>query len=229
MRSRGWAGSTPSSDEEAISRILSAVDEEVAEHGAAIRLADIARRLGVTRQTVYRYFPNADAMLIASAMRSVNGFIDQVADHVSGLNDPVTAIVESVSFGVESLSGDPQLERLLTRRAEGEAVTSLTSDTAIAFCLSVFNRLDVDWNLHGFDAIALRELAEMTLRTVQSLLTDPGQTPRKGLALRRFIARWLGPAILYPRMTSLSIHGHDAALESPKTQPTQVAIRPGQH
>ena len=29
MRSRGWAGTTPASDEEAISRILSAVDEEV--------------------------------------------------------------------------------------------------------------------------------------------------------------------------------------------------------
>ncbi|OBA57577.1 TetR family transcriptional regulator [Mycobacterium sp. 1100029.7] len=205
MRSRGWAGSTPSSDEEAISRILSAVDQEIAEHGAAIRLADVARRLGVTRQTVYRYFPNADALLVASAMRAVNGFIDQVADHVSGLNDPVTAVVESVSFGVESLSGDPQLERLLARRDEGERVTSLTSDTAIAFCLSVFNRLDVDWKLHGYDTPALRELAEMTLRTVQSLLTDPGQTPRKGLALRRFIAKWLGPAILYPRMTSLPI------------------------
>ena len=136
MRSRGWAGSTPSSDEEAISRILSAVDEEIAEHGAAIRLSDVARRIGVTRQTVYRYFPNADALLIASAMRAVNGFIDQVADHVSGLNDPVAVIVEGVSFGIENLSGDPQLENLLTQRDESEAVTSLTSDTAIAFCLS---------------------------------------------------------------------------------------------
>ena len=54
MRSRGWAGSTPASDEEAISRILTAVDEEVAQRGPAIRLVDVARRLGVTRQTVYR-------------------------------------------------------------------------------------------------------------------------------------------------------------------------------
>jgi AcrR family transcriptional regulator len=205
MRSRGWAGATPSSDEEAISRILSAVDDEVAENGAAIRLADVARRLGVTRQTVYRYFPNADALLIASAMRAVNGFIDQVVEHVSGLNDPVTAVVESVSFGVENLAGDPQLEKLLIRRHEAEAVTSLTSDTAIAFCLSVFHRLDVDWKLHGFDATALRELAEMTLRTVQSFLTDPEQPPRDGIALRHFVARWLGPAILYQRMTSLSM------------------------
>lgn len=211
MRSRGWAGLTPSSDEEAISRILTAVDEEVAEHGSAIRLADVARRLGVTRQTVYRYFPNADALLIASSMRAVDGFIDQVVEHVRGLNDPVTAIVESLSFGIEHLAGDPQLENLLTRRIEGEAVTSLTSDTAVAFCLSVFHRLEVDWRLHGFDTTALHELAEMTLRTVQSLLTDPGQQPRDGIELRRFIARWLGPAILYPRMTSLSIHERHAS------------------
>lgn len=205
MRSRGWAGATPASDEEAISRILSAVDDEVAEHGGAgLRLADVARRLGVTRQTVYRYFPNADALLIASSMRAVDGFIDQAVDHVRGLNDPVTALVESLSFGVENLIGDPQLESLLTRRIEGEAVTSLTSDTATALCLSVFGRLDVDWELHGFDTAALHELAEMFLRTVQSLLTDPGPQERDGIELRRFITRWLGPAILFPRMTSLT-------------------------
>lgn len=204
MRSRGWAGVTPSSDEEAISRILSAVDDEVAEHGPAIRLADVARRLGVTRQTVYRYFPNADALLIASSMRAVNGFIDQIVEHVAGVNDPVTALVECVSFGVENLIGDPQLENVLARRNDGEAVTSLTSDTAIAFCLAFFHRLDVDWTLHGYDPTTLRDLAEMTGRTVQSLLTDPGQRQRDGVELRRFVSRWLGPAILYPRLASLS-------------------------
>ncbi|KBZ60759.1 hypothetical protein K875_03707 [Mycobacterium [tuberculosis] TKK-01-0051] len=214
---------TPSSDEEAISRILTAVDEEVAEHGAAIRLADVARRLGVTRQTVYRYFPNADALLIASSMRAVNGFIDQIAERVRGFNDPVTAIVESVSFGIENLAGDPQLENLLTRRQEGEAATSLSSDTAITFALSLFHRFDVDWELHGFDNTTLRELAEMTLRAVQSLLTDPGQPPRDGVALRRFVARWLGPAILYPRMASLSIYGQDATFD----RGGEYAMRPG--
>ncbi|AYE96729.1 TetR family transcriptional regulator [Mycobacterium paragordonae] len=203
MRSRGWAGATPASDEEAIARILDAVDEVVAETGPAIRLADVARKLGVTRQTVYRYFPNADALLIASGMRAVDGFLDQLAEHVRGLNDPVTAVVESVSFGLENLSGDPQLESVLTDRREGQAVTSLTSDTAITFCLSAFHRLDVDWNLHGFDDAALAELAEMTLRTVQSLFTDRGQRQRDGVALRRFITRWLGPAILYQRLKSL--------------------------
>lgn len=218
MRSRGWAGVTPASDAEAIARILDAVDEVVAERGPAIRLADVARKVGVTRQTVYRYFPNADALLIASAMRAVDGFIDQVVEHVRDVKDPVTAIVESVSFGVENLAGDPQLESVLTGRQEGEAVTSLTSDTAKTFCLSVFHRLDIDWELHGFDIAAIEELAEMTLRTVQSILTDPGQPPRDRIALRRFVARWLGPAILYPRMASLSVHERLASSDS-RTSP----------
>lgn len=227
MRSRGWAGSTPSSDEEAISRILSAVDEEVAEkNGATIRLADVARRLGVTRQTVYRYFPNADALLMASGMRAVNGFIDQVAHHVSGLEDPVAVVVECVAFGVENLVGDPQLESLLTARNDGEPVTSLSSDTAISVCLTAFHQLEVDWELHGFDALALRALAEMTLRTVQSMLTDPGEAPREGLALRRFVARWLGPAILYPRMASLSIYDPPASPDRYTEVERRTQVRP---
>ncbi len=226
MRSRGWAGSTPSSDEEAISRILSAVDEEVAENGAAIRLADVARRLGVTRQTVYRYFPNADALLMASGMRAVNGFIDQVTQHVSGLKDPVAVVVECVAFGVENLAGDPQLESLLTARNDGEAVTSLSSDTAISVCLTAFHHFDVDWKLHGFDTRALHDLAEMTLRTVQSLLTDPGQEPRKGIELRRFLSRWLGPAILYPRITSVSIHDRHASPEPHIEAERRTQLRP---
>jgi AcrR family transcriptional regulator len=207
MRSRGWAGATPASDEEAITRILDAVDAEVAEHGPAIRIAEVARRVGVTRQTVYRYFPNADALLIASAMRAVDGFIDQVAEQAQGVTDPVVALVDCVSFAVEKLAGDPQLENLLSRRQDGEPTTSLTSPTALTFCLSLFRRLDVDWPLHGFDDAELEDLAEMTLRTVQSILIDPGQTPREGNTLRRFIARWLGPAILHPRLSSLTRYG----------------------
>lgn len=205
MRSRGWAGSTPTSDDDAIARILDAVDAVVAENGAVIRVADVARRLGVTRQTVYRYFPNADALLIASAMRAANGFIDQIVERVSGNNDPVTAVVECVSFAIERLAGDPQLEGLLAWRPEDQAMTSLTSDTAITLCLWFFHRLDVDWPLHGFDEATLRELAEITLRTMQSILTDPGRPSRDAQALRRFIARWLGPVILYPRTASLPV------------------------
>jgi hypothetical protein len=62
----------------------------------------------------------------------------------------------------------------------------------------MLHRFDVDWDKHGFEEADLDELAELGLRTLHSVLIDPGQPPRYGIELRRFVARWLGPAIIYP-------------------------------
>src|SRR5690348_6350899 len=116
MRSHGWAGNTPSSDTEAIERILDAADKIIDERGSAMRIADVARVLGVTRQTVYRYFPGTQALLVASAMRSADGFLDRMAAHLRGVTDPVVAITEGMAFAVEELASDNQVEFVLNQR-----------------------------------------------------------------------------------------------------------------
>ncbi|WP_319445144.1 MULTISPECIES: helix-turn-helix domain-containing protein [unclassified Mycobacterium] len=198
MRSHGWSGNAPKSDEEAVRRILDAADHLVAERGAALRLTDVASHLGVTRQTIYRYFRGSEELLVASRMRSADGFIDRLAAHMSGYTEPAAALIESVAYAAEVLGGDRQFEDMLN--APGEGFASLASPTALAFGRSVLHRFDVDWEREGFDDAALSELAELSLRTLHSILIDPGQPPRDGPALRRFVARWLGPAILYPRV-----------------------------
>jgi AcrR family transcriptional regulator len=200
MRSHGWSGNTPATDEEAIDRILDVTDEIIAEGGSSVRIADVARTLGVTRQTVYRYFPGNEELLLASAMRSAHGFLDQLAEHISGLTEPAAALVEGVAFAVEKLGDDPQFANLLRNGSRSGSTVSLTSDTARAFGRSMLHRLDVDWESQGYDEEALDELAELGLRTFHSMLVDPGQPPRDGIALRRFVARWLGPAIIYPKL-----------------------------
>ncbi|RDH76790.1 TetR/AcrR family transcriptional regulator [Mycolicibacterium moriokaense] len=203
MRSHGWSGNAPATDEEALDRILDAAERIVAERGPSLRIADVARALGVTRQTVYRYFPSAEAMLLVSAMRSTNGFLDQFAAHLGDVTDPAEAIVEGVAFAVEQLTGDRQFEHMLSTRTTDGATAMLTSDTAKAFGRSMLHRLNVDWKANGYDDDAIDELAEIGLRTMYSLLTDPGQPARNGIELRRFVARWLGPAIIYPKMAQV--------------------------
>jgi AcrR family transcriptional regulator len=203
VRSHGWSGNAPATDEEAIDRILDVADDIIAERGASVRIADIARTLGVTRQTVYRYFPGTEELLVASAMRSAHGFLDQLAEHISGLTEPVAALVEGVAFAVETLAGDVQFANLLRNGSKSGSTVSLTSDTARAFSRSMLHRLDVDWDKNGFDEPALDELAELGLRTFHSILVDPGQPARDGVALRRFIFRWLGPAIVYPKLVQV--------------------------
>ena len=68
MRAHGWGGSPPAGDEEAVARIKEATHRCVREPGGAIAIAHVAARLGGSRQTVYRYFPSTDALLIAAAL-----------------------------------------------------------------------------------------------------------------------------------------------------------------
>ncbi len=219
MRSHGWAGNTPASDEEAIERILDAADTIIDERGSAMRIADVARALGVTRQTVYRYFPGTQALLVASAMRSADGFLDRMAAHLEGITDPVVAMTEGMAFAIEELACDNQVEFVLNRRHRGGHKVSIVSDTALSFGRSMLHRYDIDWESYGFDDAGLDELNEFSLRVLHSFLADPGRPPRSGADLRRYLTRWIGPAIAYPQM----VRAMDA-LQSP--EPPRTRRRP---
>ena len=219
MRSHGWAGNTPASDEEAIGRILDAADKIIEERGSAMRIADVARALGVTRQTVYRYFPGTQALLVASAMRSADGFLDRMAAHLEGVTDPVVAMTEGMAFAIEELASDNQVEFVLSQRRRGGQKVSIISDTALAFGRSMLHRYDIDWESYGFDEAGLDELNEFSLRMLHSFLADPGRPPRSGADLRRYLTRWLGPAIAYPQMMRAM-----GALQSP--EPPRTRRRP---
>ena len=162
-------------------------------------------------------------MLLASGMRSAHGFLDQLAEHTSGLTEPAAAMVEGIAFAVETLADDPQFANVLRNGSKDGAAVSLTSDTARAFSRSMLHRCDVDWESHGFDEAALDELAELGLRTFHSMLVDPGEPARDGFALRRFISRWLGPAIVYPRLTQIMDALQPVGVRPQRSRPTAAS------
>ena len=184
MRTHGWGGATPASDEEAIDRILDAVGDEVEARGANIRITDVARALGVSRQTVYNYFPNTIALVSAAATRSGIRFTDRLGEHLKGIGDPVDALVESLASTLEWLPSDKNFQLILSHDFPS-ASAGITSDLAIQFSHGVLQGLDVDWAELGLDDEALDFLAEYMLRITQSFMIDPGRPPRKGKALRK--------------------------------------------
>jgi len=75
-------------------------------------------------------------------------------------------------------------------------VVSVTSDVALRFARDMVGRLDVDWGAAGLGDDDLDGLAEHLLRVIQSLVIDPGRPPRRGAALRAYLRRWVGGAVL---------------------------------
>ncbi len=194
-RRRGWGGSPPADDEEAARRIVGAAVDLIARTGAEISIADVAESLGVIRQTVYRYFPSADALMRAAAIASVDGFLDRLAQRVRGLTDPVEAMTEAVVYTLTEVRETPHLGLLLTTNYSGDHADGITSHEAQEFGMTVIRRFEVDWQSYGYDDEALRDLVEYLLRTMQSFFISPGHPPREGDDLRRYLRRWMGTAI----------------------------------
>jgi len=196
VRTHGWSGSAPATDDEAVARILDAASKAVDERGADVSIADVARTLGVTRQTVYRYFASTEALLVAAAVHAADDFLERLAEHLRGLTDPVDAVTEAIAAALEWLPKDKHIGLLIAPGRADEHTASVTSDVALQFANAMLRRFDVDWAGRGFSDTELDGLAEHLLRIIQSFVIDPGRPPRTGEALRAYLRRWVGGSIL---------------------------------
>ena len=196
MRRHGWSGDLPASDDEAVRRILDATRSCIDRGGADVGIAEVARELGVTRQTVYRYFRTTEDLLTATALDGSAAFLDRVEAHLRGrAPTPEEAVVEAVAFTLEQLPREPYVGLLLAPGRVSLFSRGITSEVAIALGRSIVERFPVDWGSHGYTDADLDELVEQMLRMSQSLVVDPGNPPRTGEQLRAYLRRWLGTAV----------------------------------
>jgi AcrR family transcriptional regulator len=201
VRTHGWAGELPLDEAQARRRILAATRECLATDGVkGAGTSDVARAVGVTRQTVYRYYATTEELLNAAALDAVGDLLEEIAAHLQEFlqrtgGDAGDAVVEVLAYVYEHLRDDPSLHRLLTPGRLSGAVKELTAPSSILIGQSLLTRFPVDWEAIGLDEVGQRELVEHLLRTLQSLVLDPGTPERTGKQLRAYLARWVGPAL----------------------------------
>src|SRR2546422_7997903 len=105
--------------------ILDAATQALAEHGRGANMAEFAAAAGVSRATLYRYYPDRDALLDALASQALADAAARLAD--AGLERaPVEQAIERIVRALtavgdryavlvrEQVEGDPdEIERLI--------------------------------------------------------------------------------------------------------------------
>ena len=188
-RKRAWNGEPPRTAAEARRRLLDAAQAVVERVGLAkAGLSDVADAAGVTRQTVYRYFDNADDLFHSSAAFASGGFHERLRRRALACNTLAERMVECLVFAIVELPRDPHLGPLVG----SDNYFTVANALELGFVQEEIVALaDGDPPL---DAAARDELAELLLRLLHSFLVDPG-LDRDEETLRAFLRTALVPAI----------------------------------
>jgi AcrR family transcriptional regulator len=100
-------------------RILDAAFHRITEVGLSrTTVEDVARAAGLTRQTIYRYFPSKDRLVMELVLREEERFLDGVRAAFAATDDLEEALYEAVLFCLTWAREHPLLDRLLATDAE---------------------------------------------------------------------------------------------------------------
>jgi len=96
-------------------RILDATFDALGAFGLSrTTVEDVAQRAGLSRQTVYRYFPSKDALIVTLVAREEEAFIAGVRSAIEGHDDLGPALADGVAFVLRFAREHPLLDRLVT-------------------------------------------------------------------------------------------------------------------
>ena len=100
-------------------QIVDAAYEAVAVYGITrLSLADVAKRAHLSRQTLYRYFPSKDDLLVAVVAREEQRFRDQISAATRHAVTPRDALRAAIVATLEGVRTHPLIERLLETEPE---------------------------------------------------------------------------------------------------------------
>jgi TetR/AcrR family transcriptional regulator len=186
-------------DEEARRRLLDAAGRCIARRGnAQIRMAEIADEAGVSRSTVYRYFPGRDEVLLGLMLMRLDKALDALVRSLRHPDDPVRSLPEMVLVPVESVAGNPLNEALFA--AESTAVATaleMGSEPIVELLLRHYEPLLQRWKLAGclYDDLDPRSLVQW-LHTTTLFLLAPSWRHRSATDKREFVEQFLVRALV---------------------------------
>lgn len=189
QRRKAWNGEPPRTQAEARRFLLDVARGCVERFGLSkASLSDVAEAAGVTRQTVYRYFDDADDLFQSAAVLASGGFHERLRRRVLARGSLAERMVETLVLAIQEIPNDPHLSALVKSRDH----FTVSSTLPLFFVQEEMMALaDGDLSL---SEVERDELSEILLRLLHSFLSDPGE-PRTEEELRAFLYEWLVPMI----------------------------------
>ena len=177
--------------------ILDAAQHVFEQYGARrANVEDVARAAGISRSTLYRAYPNKEALLDAVLMRQLGDFLAELDRVASGLS-PQEAVVECFARGIALTREIPLLARLV--ETEPEIITGAGATSHSSLVLGTADQVARTLRRSGatMPDDELHVVAELMLRLAYTYLLNPrgNLDLTDEAAVRAYAARYLAPLV----------------------------------
>jgi AcrR family transcriptional regulator len=183
-------------------RILAAASQQVEDFGLRrFTIDDVARRLRISRVTIYRHFPKRDRLLEAVLLREMHRFLRAIGEAVAPCETLEEKLVEGVVFALAYLRRHRLLQRVL--RTEPELILpALTVNAGRLLAagrdfVASFARREAERGGLPLGEEEIEAVSELLARAVLSFLLTPDSAlgMRTDTEVRRFAEHYLSPTL----------------------------------
>jgi len=159
----------------------------------AVSMTSVAEEAGITRQTVYRYFPNAREVVRATLMRGGRELLEGQLLVFTEEGDPRELLVEAIMAALRLIENNALLRTAWASRDYPQAMLRSIFDPA--FASRAVQGLGPIATQLGWNERETREAYEVIARTVMSFLTIPPPAALSEFELRDALHRRFLPAV----------------------------------
>ena len=142
-------------------RILAAAAQVFTDRGLDATLDDVARAAGVGVGTVYRRFPDKEALIAALFRARIDNLVT-VAEAACGAADPWQAVVSYLEYAAAAMAGDTGLRQLMMFGTYDRDQVCYASDRMRPVITRLVQRAQASGDLRGdFEATDVKMIAFM--------------------------------------------------------------------
>jgi AcrR family transcriptional regulator len=192
-QARPWGGSPPGGEDQARLRILAAATDCLEQKGLAKTfLSDVARRAGITRPTLYRYFPTKENLVMAALREESVQFTLQHHQAMAKADTAAERYVEGMYYSLTRLPNT----RVLKFMVQPEYVDFVArDDPGLGLTIQAIEQgLEPVFEPRPELRFRSAAIAEITWRWIISLLQFQVGAPRRGDALKQYIRDYVLPS-----------------------------------
>ena len=183
----------------AVERILEAAGEVFRRDGIrGARMGKIAEAAGCARATLYRYFPNKEALLHAYMVQVAKGFGEILNDRLRGLRSLGDRLVEAVAVSVELIQEREDVAPFFSE--EGLGLTAQLTSNAAVMREQLTHQIESESSSSRIqgrlrDDVSPAEAAEWVTRAIFSFSVLPVEG-RSADELRKYLRKMIVPALV---------------------------------